>query len=142
MRRNLNREKISILEDYRRRNTEDYDDEDEDNEIDEQDADKEISEKDVENRVFYDGPRTALSEAERQYELAWEWKWKIERRLHDLVREERDDLDHLARLEARERYKHRSKLETQPTNGSQETETTRNGKNRQHKKQVTERKLT
>lgn len=137
----LIQEKIRHLKEYRRAYPENYDDEDEetddqdeDKEVSDQDKDKEVNEQDVEHRVFYDGPRSELSQAERRYELAWEWKWKIKRRLHDLIREERDDLEHLARLESRERYKHRPRLETRATSGSQEPEITRSGKNRQHKK--------
>lgn len=42
-------------------------------------------------------------ETERHYQGLWEWKWKIERRLRELIRWERDDLEWLGRLEGRQR---------------------------------------
>jgi len=47
-------------------------------------------------------------EAERYYQGLWEWKWKIERRLRELIRWEREDLEWLGRLEGRQRARDRA----------------------------------
>lgn len=110
----LNREKKSYLEEH-------YED-------------KTFSDEEIKSHVMYDEPRSDYTDAERRYQLAWEWKWKIERRLHDLVREERDDLEYLAKLSARERRKHIARTDTQIANGDQMPERIGNKRNRQHKR--------
>ena len=96
--------------------------------------DRNFNDEEIDSRVLYDKPRSALEEAERRYELAWEWIWKIERRLHDLIRDERDDLEYLARLAGRERRKHITRSQTQTTNGNQGPERIGDKRNRQHKR--------
>jgi hypothetical protein len=96
--------------------------------------DKIFKDEEIESYVIYDSPRSDYTEAERRYQLAWEWKWKIERCLHDLIRGERDDLEYLAKLSGRERRKHIVGTDTQTTNGSQMPERIGNKRNRQHKK--------
>jgi hypothetical protein len=85
----------------------------------------------VERFSVYDNNLTSsLNKAYKAYELTLEWQWKIERRLHDLIRDERDDLDYMARLAGREKRKH------QATNNNVGSKTViiGNKRNRQHKK--------
>jgi hypothetical protein len=42
-------------------------------------------------------------EAERNFQFAYEWTWKIKRRQRELMRWEREDLEWLDRLEGRQR---------------------------------------
>lgn len=102
--------------------------------LEEQYEDKDFRDEEIESIAVYDSPRSDYTEAERRYQLAWEWKWKIERRLHDLIRDERDDLEYLTRLAWRERRKHIVRADTQATNGNQEPERIGNKRNRQHKR--------
>jgi hypothetical protein len=44
----------------------------------------------------------------RNYQFSWEWAWKIKRRLHELTRWEREDLEHLAKLEGMHRARERA----------------------------------
>lgn len=47
-------------------------------------------------------------ETKRYYQGLWRWKWDIERRLRDLIRAERDDLEWLGKLEGRKRARARA----------------------------------
>jgi hypothetical protein len=90
-------------------------------------------------------PNPSEWETERYYQGLWRWKWDIERRLRDLIRGERDDLEWMARLEGRLRAKERANRGFHPEGPNEdrrpnETRTTpRTRKNRQHKKTSHER---
>jgi hypothetical protein len=85
-------------------------------------------------------PNPSEWETERYYQGLWRWKWEIERRLRDLIRGERDDLEWMARLEGRLRAKERANRGSHSQGPSEDrrpdearvTPPTR--KNRQHKK--------
>lgn len=81
-------------------------------------------------------PRSEVEKAERIYELAWEWYWRLKRRLRDLIKDERDDLRHLETLETRQRFKERRLQRIRSANGQPENGGTgnRTKRNRQHKK--------
>ena len=90
-----------------------------------------------------EAPDPNEQEFERYYWNVVDRKFKIERRLHDLVREERDDLDHIARLEGRKRARERAMRgehaglpeRTRQPDRTRTTGTAR--KNRQHKRRST-----
>ena len=90
-----------------------------------------------------EAPDPDEQEFERYYWNVVDRKFRIERRLHDLVREERDDLDHIARLEGRKRARERAMRgehaelpeRTRQPGRTRITGTAR--KNRQHKRRST-----
>jgi hypothetical protein len=89
------------------------------------------------------GEPRSPDEFEREYWTEIDRKFRLERRLHDLVREERDDLDHIAKLEGRERARELAmrRLHAEPPervgrpDRTHTTGTVR--KNRQHKRRST-----
>lgn len=93
-------------------------------------------------------PNPSELEVERYNQGLWRWKWDIERRLRDLVRGERDDLEWKAKLEGRLRARERANRgvhseESDENRRLSETRVTpRISKNRQHKKTSHESKLT
>jgi len=111
----------------------------------------------LESRKHYYGERTEIKrrsgeapdpnqqEFERYYWNVLDRKFKLERRLYDLIREERDDLDHIAKLEGRERARELAmrRLHEQPPEGVGRTDRTHVAgtvrKNRQHKRRSTKR---
>jgi hypothetical protein len=98
----------------------------------------------IDSRLMFSRPGEVPNpnewETERYYQGLWRWKWDIERRLRDLVRGERDDLEWMARLEGRLRAKERADrgLHSEGSNEdrrpSETRITPRTRKNRQHKK--------
>lgn len=67
------------------------------------DPDFDVDNVDVETWGYYDHKNQNMQEVERQYQLAWEWIWKIRRRLHELARQGRDDLQWIWMLERQQR---------------------------------------
>jgi len=76
-------------------------------------------------------PDDNYREFERYYWNVIDRKFRIEQKLHYLVREQRDDLDYIARLEGRQRARERAErwrqgAEASEFNGKRTTETVRN----------------
>lgn len=98
------------------------------------------AEREEQKRRSGEAPDASGQDFAREYWNVVDRKFKIERRLHDLVREERDDLDHIARLEGRERSRERAMRGENaelPERAGRPVRTRTTGtarKNRQHKR--------
>ncbi|MEO6888676.1 MAG: hypothetical protein ABI456_05825 [Ktedonobacteraceae bacterium] len=103
------------------------------------------------NTEFWDTPGEVPNphqlETRRYYQGLWRWKWDIERRIRDLIRGERDDLEWLGKLEVRKRARTRAtehltrrsnySPKVEPSEEMRQSETRvkpGSSKNRQHKK--------
>lgn len=84
----------------------------------------------------YERPHPSQVEVVRYYQMMREWEWKIERRLRELIRWEREDLEWLDKLEGRRRARDRAnrgeRTRTYGEDGAGETPA--KPRNRQHRK--------
>ncbi len=95
------------------------------------------------NRRRGAAPSNEFRNFERYYWDVVDRKFRVERRLHDLKREERDDLDRIGRLEGRIRARERASRGDDPRQNRNEYDRNRTNrtvnKNRQHKNRASKR---
>jgi len=79
-------------------------------------------EKAGENYYYEEDKDIAIEkELEREYRFTWEWIWKIKRRLHELIRWEREELEYLGRLERYRKVGYRTNRGNRTTTQDGET---------------------